>query len=220
LPECTRTPRRFARTQALLLAALSLAASAWFAASARADGDPASDVLATQSLFLPQDASVPAAQREQLRGLLEEARRAGDPIRVAVVASPADLGSVTALWRQPRTYSRFLGQELSLGYRGLLLVVMPNGYGVFHQAAVTPVEQGALAGIRPPGGRPGAATVEAVQRLAASSGHALPVPSATPPSAATPSDATPWVVFAIGAVLIGVAWTASIRARPLRHSSG
>jgi hypothetical protein len=202
------------------LAAVSLAACAWFAASARADGDPASDVLATQSLFMPQDASVRPALQEQLQGLLEEARRAGVPIRVAVVASPADLGSVTALWRQPKTYSRFLGQELSLVYRGLLLVVMPNGYGVFHQAEVTPAQQGALAGIGAPGSRPGAAALEAVQRLAASSGHPLPVPSATSPSGATPSDAIPWIVFAIGAVLIGVAWTASIRARPLWRSSG
>jgi hypothetical protein len=212
--------RRFVRTQALLLTALSLSAGACFAASARADGDPASDVLATQSLFLPQDANVPSAQQGQLQALLEEARRAGDPIRVAVIASPADLGSVTALWRQPKTYSRFLGQELSLVYPGLLLVVMPNGYGVFHQAGVSPAEQAVLAKLATPDSKLGAAALDAVVRLAASSGHALSVPSATSPPAATSSDALPWIVFAIGAVLIVAAWAASLHARPLRRSSG
>ena len=46
-----------------------------------------------------------------------------------MIASPTDLGSVTELWRQPQNYARFLAQELSLLYRGPLLVVMPNGYG-------------------------------------------------------------------------------------------
>lgn len=195
-------------------------ACAWFAASARADGDPASDVLATQSLFLPQDTSVPPAEQVQLQTLLEQARRAGDPIRVAVIASPADLGSVTALWRQPKTYSRFLGQELSPVYRGLLLVVMPNGYGVFRQAGVSPAEHAVLAKLATPDSRPGAAALKAVLRLAVSSGHALPVPSVTSPPTVTPSDAIPWIVFAVGAVLIGIAWAASLYARPLRRRSG
>ena len=36
---------------------------------------------------------------------------------------------MTALWRNPRGYARFLGIELSLAYKGRLLVVMPNGFG-------------------------------------------------------------------------------------------
>ncbi|MBV9006759.1 MAG: hypothetical protein JO181_18980, partial [Solirubrobacterales bacterium] len=47
----------------------------WSAAPARADGDPASDVLATQLLYLPQDAGVPAAQQAQLGALLQTAAR-------------------------------------------------------------------------------------------------------------------------------------------------
>ena len=102
-----------------------------FATAARADGDPASDVLATQSLFLPQDAGIPLPQQSQLTGLLQASASSGYPIRVAIIATKADLGSVTELWRQPQTYARFLGQELSLVYRGPLLVVMPGGYGFY-----------------------------------------------------------------------------------------
>ena len=75
-------------------------------------------VLATQSLFLPQDAGVPAGRQAQLISLLATAQRSGVPLRVAVIASATDLGSVTELWSQPRLYARFLGQELSLVYRG------------------------------------------------------------------------------------------------------
>jgi hypothetical protein len=197
-----------------------LLACAWFVPSARADGDPASDVLATQSLFLPQDAGFEAAQQGQLQAVLDEARRRGEPIRVAVIASPADLGSVTALWRQPQNYSSFLGQELSLVYHGVLLVVMPSGYGVFRQAGLTREQRAALDRFEAPGSRPGAHALEAVERLAASSGHQLPVPSATLRSAATSTDAVRWIVFAIGAVTIGIAWTASLRTTPLGRSGG
>ena len=121
-----------ARRLAQLLASIAILALAAgsLAASARADGDPASDVLATQSLFLPQDAGVPLAQQNQLTALLEAAASSGYQIRVAIIASSSDLGSVTELWRQPQTYARFLGQELSLVYHGPLLVVMPNGFGL------------------------------------------------------------------------------------------
>ena len=135
--ECTRTrnehsPPRRLRQVAVALAILALACDS-SAAPASADGDPASDVLALQTLFLPQDAAVAASQQAQLSALLTAAKRRGYPIRVAIIASASDLGSVTALWHQPQTYARFLGQELI--YRGPLLVVMPNGYGVYSLAS-------------------------------------------------------------------------------------
>ncbi len=62
--------------------------------------------------------------------MLRAAGRAGFPVRVAIIASRSDLGAVTELWREPRAYARFLGIELSLAYKGRLLVVMPNGFGI------------------------------------------------------------------------------------------
>ena len=195
-----------------------------FATAARADGDPASDVLATQALFLPQDGGIPIAQQSQLTGLLQAAAQSGYPIRVAIIASKADLGSVTELWRQPQTYARFLGQELSLVYRGPLLVVMPGGYGFYRQAGPLPAGRSALAGLRKPVGGTdlGTAALTAIERLASASGYSVPIPPATATQSAGGGVGTiPLIALVAGVLLIGVACTASLRARPLqlrRHS--
>ena len=99
--------------------------------TARADGDPASDVLVNQALFLPSDAAIPERGQLGLAGLLDAARQKGVQIRVAIIASPADLGAVSELFDRPRAYVRFLGAELSLAGRARLLVVMPDGVGFF-----------------------------------------------------------------------------------------
>jgi hypothetical protein len=186
----------------------------WSVGPARGDGDPASDVLASQSVFLPQDAGLSAKQQAELGALVAAAGRSGYQLRVAVISSKSELGSVTGLWRQPETYARFLGQELSLVYRGPLLVVMPNGYGLYGTGS----EQSALTALPPPGGRPalGNAALLAVHRLAAASGHALPTPSATVPSGTGSTGAVDWIVFAIGLGIIAAAWGASVRSQPLR----
>ncbi len=174
-------------------------------------------MLASQGLFLAQDAGVPAKQQAQLGALLQAAGRSGYLIRVALIASSADLGSVTELWRQPQSYAQFLGQELSLVYRGPLLVVMPDGLGLYRLNRPLAAQRSALAGIRAPaaGTGLGTAALTAVQRLAAASGHALPIPSATPGSTSGSTDPVSWTAFAIGLALIVLAWTASVRARPL-----
>jgi cytochrome oxidase Cu insertion factor (SCO1/SenC/PrrC family)/thiol-disulfide isomerase/thioredoxin len=112
-----------------LLALLAVVAFAGSASLARADGDPGSDVLVAQNLFVASDAGASVNQQVQLGGLLQAADRAGFPIRVAIIASRDDLGAVTPLWLKPRSYARFLGIELSLSYKQRLLVVMPNGFG-------------------------------------------------------------------------------------------
>ena len=99
------------------------------ASVARADGDPGSDVLVYQNLFFGTDAGLSVQQQAELGAMFKAAAGAGFPVRVAIIASPFDLGAVTGLWRQPRTYARFLGYELSLAYKQRLLVVMPNGFG-------------------------------------------------------------------------------------------
>jgi len=219
MTDCTHrcNDRPGLRVFVVVLAALCFALIAHLG-SARADGDPASDVLATQPLFLPQDAGLPLSQQGQLAGLIQAAARTGYEVRVALVASRADLGSVTELWRQPETYARFLGQELALVYRGPLLVVMPNGFGTYGPGAAA--ARSALVDVRIPqggGAGLGAAALAAVDRLAAASGHPVPVP---PPSAtagrAQSSDPISVIVFVLGGVLIALAWAASLRARPPR----
>jgi hypothetical protein len=58
-------------------------------------------VLAAQSVFLPADAGASPAQQRQLDAVVREAAGRGFPIRVAVISSPSDLGSVSALWHRP-----------------------------------------------------------------------------------------------------------------------
>ena len=106
------------RTSLRSAAVLAFALAAIAPGIARADGDPASNVLYTQGIFVPQDAGVPAADVTRLAALVRESRRAGYPVKVAIVASSYDLGSVTALWRRPQTYAHFLGVELSLSTSG------------------------------------------------------------------------------------------------------
>jgi hypothetical protein len=220
LPDCTHTPTPVSlvallRLLAGLITILALIA-AWPTGLARADGDPASDVLATQNLLLPQDAAVPASQQAQLGALLQAAGHAGYQIRVAVIASQADLGSVTELWHQPHNYARFLGQELSRVYTGPLLVIMPDGYGLYRSTRPAAGEQTALASLPAPGAQLGTAALTAIQRLAAAASHTLALPSATAPSNPSSTDTIAWLVFAVGGALITVACTASLHARPLR----
>ena len=87
-------------------------------------------MLAYQPSFVAPDARVSIREQLQLSALLREAAKHNAPIRVAIIAHRDDLGAITKLWNRPQAYARFLGYELSLGYQGQLLVVMPNGFGL------------------------------------------------------------------------------------------
>ena len=91
-------------------------------------------------------------------------------VKVAVIATPTDLGSVPSLFGKPGQYAAFLGQELQLYYVGPLLIVMPAGYGVYDGGRSTKAERTVLATARPPGSSAGALTSSAarlVHRLVA-----------------------------------------------------
>ena len=128
---------------------------------------------------------------------------------------------MTELWRRPQSYAQFLGQELSLSYKGPLLVIMPGAVGLYHLGGALAAERSAIAGLGTPAAGSGlaASAVTAIQRLAAASGHALSLPSAAPPPGANAGSTgiASWIALAIGAALIVVAWSASLRARPLRR---
>ena len=170
-----------------LLAAI--AAGGGFAAPAHADGDPGSDVLVFQNLFVGSDAGVSVAQQAQLGGLLTDSARAGFPIRVAIIADRFDLGAVTALWQKPQSYARFLGLELSLSYKQRLLVVMPDGFGFNWPGHGSASAYRVLAKI--PVGAGGSGLLNAaesgVQSLAAASGARISAPSAARLGGAVPS---------------------------------
>ena len=101
--------------RALLCLFAAIAAGGGLSPPARADGDPGSDVLVFQNLFVGSEAGVSVTQQAQLGELLTDAAVPAFRIRVAIIAHRLlDLGAVTALWQKPQSYARFLGLELSL----------------------------------------------------------------------------------------------------------
>ena len=144
--------------------------------SARADGDPASDVLLGQDVFLPYSPVAPAVQ-QHLYAVTAAARRAGYPLKVALISATTDLGVVPSLFGKPSSYAQFLSAELAGVVPGPVLVVMPSGFGLAVQGkarATTPLT-GLPIGAGPDG--LGTAAVAATERLAAAAGHPLPAGS-------------------------------------------
>lgn len=189
------------------------------AATARADGDPASDFLLTQKVFLPYDARISATRSEQLAALASDAAREGYPIRIALIASPVDLGSVTALWAKPQQYARFLGAEVSFAYRGRLLIVMPDGLGTYQLGHPSGSQRHALASVKvEPGANGLAATaITAVERLAATHGITLHAPRVAAPSKRTSGDRLRLGLIAAAALVLVAALLPLVRMRRRRR---
>jgi hypothetical protein len=114
--------------------------------SAHADGDPCSDVLVTVDVCLPVAPTAPPFSTLVRR--VRQLNQGGYRLKVAVIASKEDLGSIPSLFGQPRQYAQFLGLELSQVYHGNLLVVMPAGMGFYHAGRDVSVEEQALAAVR------------------------------------------------------------------------
>jgi hypothetical protein len=156
----------------LLLATL---ATALAPSTALADGDPASDVLIGENVFYPYSPAVSTSLQARLNGETAAARRVHFPIKVALIASPADLGAIPTLFGKPRQYAKFLDQEISfLNVKPLLLVVMPDGYGSQHLGSGATK---AVASLPVPAGAQSddiaRAAITAVPKLAAAAGHPL-----------------------------------------------
>ena len=76
-----------------------------------AGGQRLADAGATvEDFLLPEDFGL-TWHAGRLAGLLDDSKRRGFPLKVAVIARRADLGAIPSLFGQPREYARFLGQE-------------------------------------------------------------------------------------------------------------
>jgi hypothetical protein len=165
---------------ALLLAAVT---AGLVASGARANGDPASDVLPFSNVFLSiKDPRTSSAGRDLL-AVTRAAAKKKRPIKVAVISQPSDLGLIQSLWRKPQTYAEFLGKELfQFGhYTGTLVVSMPNGFGVYGPDAAK--GKPAVARLPKPNTNNleqlGKDTAEAVRQVAAANGYVLPASSSS-----------------------------------------
>ena len=204
--------------------------------AALADGDPASDVLVYQPVFFPYQPA-PAGMRRELNGLVRSANAQGYRIRVAVIQSRRDLGSVPTLFGQPSVYAKFLGSELSYVWRQRVLVVMPSGYGLaqgahlVQHAGVERIEENARTGpdvavlrrLPPPGGSTSADVVKAAARAvrALAARHDITLVSAPPATSSGGGSNRDTALAAAVAAVVGL--TAGLlwflwRTRPRRPS--
>ena len=136
------------------------------AGAALADGDPASDELVYLDAYLPQrPPSKPAAAA--LAKQIALVYRAGERIKVAVIATRADLGSIPSLFEKPSEYAHFLSEEIATIYIGPLVVVMPDGYGIYDGGRRTTAEKSVLAQLaKPASARPDDLVVAAAAAVA------------------------------------------------------
>jgi hypothetical protein len=195
--------------------------------SARADLDPASDVLPLQNVFFPYKPKVCSELSSALRKLTATTKSAGYPVKVAVIASKADLGGAAYLYGRPKDYALFLAQELSTyspdfgtQYRNQpVLIAMPVGFGIFNGG---PKAASVLKGVPiPSGAGPNElvrASLKAIPKLARASGHPVATPVIS--SSCSTSGGTSALVFiAPVAVLLLVGLVVGSRLRP-RRSEG
>jgi hypothetical protein len=186
------------------------------ASPAVANGDPASHVLVRQQLFAPEDESIPLEDAEQLLAYIHAARRMGFPIRVALVGKRDDLGLLPQLWERPQRYAEVLGQELVLVYKGSLLIVMPNGYGIARRGKPLPAEGARLGAIGVPRGgfpRLPAAAMDGIRRLAAARGIRLAASPAPAPSKGGGHDSSRIALLAGALALLASAAVVALRGR-------
>jgi hypothetical protein len=191
------------RSALATMLALAVLATCVAPGIAFADGDPASDVLLGQNVFYPYSPAVSVRLQEQLNRETAAARRAHFPIKVALIAAPTDLGAIPTLFGKPAQYAAFLDQEISfLNVKPLLLVVMPDGYGVQHLGAAA---TRAATALNKPAGHTtddlAQAAILAVPRLASAAGH--PIAGVSGGSgAAGPSPVVAAALLAVAAIAV------------------
>jgi hypothetical protein len=135
---------------AVAAAAAAVLVAVFVVRDALADGDPASDYLISQQLFPSFKANISGVDTTRLRGMLDDSKRKGFPLKVAVIAGRYDLGSVPSLFGKPQQYASFLGQEDYYFFKDELLVVMPQGYGLYKHSGLPAGDRAALAALPAP----------------------------------------------------------------------
>jgi hypothetical protein len=202
--------------KAALLCLVLAAAAGTLALQARADGDPASDYLITQPVYFPYDAKFSPVLEGQLLAVLREAKKRGFPVKVALITSSYDLGSVTSLWRKPTLYARFLGEEDATFFKQRLLIVMPNGFGFYRPGHSSTAEYAALASIPIQPGNNGLvrAALAGVEKLAAADGIDVAPPShVTTPAQRNSHDRLEIIAGAVGLLVLAGLLRLALRRR-------
>jgi hypothetical protein len=168
-----------------------------------ADGDPASDVLVFQDVYVPSSTPPGTTQVERLKRAVTTTYNRNFRIKVAVIATGSDLGAVSSLFNKPQKYARFLGTELESLFVGPFLIVMPSGFGIYDGGRSTAAEQRVLAKLRVHRGSPDTLTdsaTQAVQKLTVAGAlrsKDILVPRAFPVTAKVRPEETARLMYAI-----------------------
>jgi len=184
------------------------------ATPALGDADPASDVLLGENVFYPYDPPVSAQLQAELNRETAAAHQSHFPLKVALIATPVDLGAIPSFFGKPMQYAAFLDQEISFEGKVPLLVVMPDGYG---DASLSSSARAIVGSLTPPAGHTSDALAEAaiagVRKLSAAAGHPVN-PSSGGASTSGGSVALPLIILAAVCVLIAGAIIALRSGRP------
>ena len=190
-------------------ALIAIAVVALLPGAAAADGDPASDVLLAQDVYYPYAPKASPNMTTALNGLLGRVRKAGFPMKVALIQTPADLGAYPSLFGDTQNYANLLAKEIAFNSHPHLLVVMPTGFGGNNLGANV---DSALKGIKIDAAAKSDGLVQAAlvaaARIATANGHQTPVPpeanAALAASKASSKRSTPSVLVYGGPVLVAL----------------
>ncbi|HXE46471.1 MAG TPA: hypothetical protein VN635_14915 [Conexibacter sp.] len=192
--------RPIAPALCLLVATLALPAP-----RALADADPPSDVLLLQDVYYPYAPKVSPKLQAQLDDAAARARRAGFPIKVALVARPADLGAIPQMFGHVVAYANLLQREIAYLRPQPTLAAMPSGFGTSMTGPRGPAIVRRL-------GAPQTAddmargAITAVEQLAAANGHPISTAGLGGGRSGHHRSSTPAIVLFAPVLLLGLAF--------------
>jgi hypothetical protein len=196
-------------------------------AVALAHGDPASHYLETGSLYPSFDQQPSQEVGLQLLGYLDAAKKAGYPIKVAIVSGEGDVADTPEMLNKPQEYAEYVVGALvgsRIPVEAPVVIVTPAGIGVAGPGAEE--MRGVKTGTT--GDALAQAAMTAVRDIAAKAGHPLPahIPPAqvavAPPKGGGLPDVdlgplTPLLVFAV--IFGGAALLFELRTRLSRRGA-
>ncbi len=201
-----------------LLALLTAVAVLVPAVPVHADGDPASDTLLITNAHYPYKPNlVSRPLKNALDKMLVAAKKQKFDLRVAIIASKTDLGSVPQLFTEPQQYADLLTREITFNNKPRVLVVLPSGIGgnnLGDNAA------NALRNIAPDGTDGDSLTrtaISAVAALTKANGTPVPAPQIeAAPKRDQDEGTSPLLTFGLPVLLVAlVAGVAAVRSRRL-----
>jgi hypothetical protein len=199
-----------------LLALLAAAVTLGIVATAVADVDPASDVLLLDNAYFPYQPRVCTQLRNGIDRLTADSKRAGYPVKVALIASATDLGGIPQEFGRQQEYAEFLENEIGRQTHSVVLAAMPGGLGL---APPNRPEAGVIDKISIPNNadsnRLARAVIDAIPRLAQAAGKTVKKPNVG--SACTTKSGSSALIFIVPVAFLlfaGAAITLGRRDKP------